>query len=371
MPKTRRLVDAPGSKATSAIVEPDTPAGRAGAVLEGARGLDRELPASALFGFSEAGDARVPLPSAQLCSSSSLSGVERTMLAITAPTGIWVGCSCSTASSVSVTGMSSSRVTRCTTVVSARSIAMIESAWLRIGPTLASPETASCTLRNWAIRPVGGASSTTASYASSRPFCWRRTASYTLPVSSTSRRPGRDRGGEVGRAELVEGPRGETEVVEGLQVLQQRVLGVDRQAVHGTAGRGAGQPRLLGAVQRRPTEQVRDAVPALDLAHQHAAPGRGQRAGQRDGDRRLAGATLAADDVQGVPRQGGRHRPSIAPGRGPGAAHGSSVRRKTGVGLVAAVDRDQVGRQGLHLVGVAESAGEDAAPPGRPPPPAR
>ena len=50
-----------------------------------------------------------------------------------------------------------------TTVVGERSISMIESAWLRIGPIRASPETASCTFRNCEIRPVGGASSTTAS----------------------------------------------------------------------------------------------------------------------------------------------------------------------------------------------------------------
>ena len=41
---------------------------------------------------------------------------------------------------------------------------MTVSAWLRIGPTLASPATSLLTLRNCAIRPVGGASSTTASY---------------------------------------------------------------------------------------------------------------------------------------------------------------------------------------------------------------
>jgi len=41
---------------------------------------------------------------------------------------------------------------------------MIEFAWLWIGPILASPTTSSLTLRKRVIRPVGGASSTTASY---------------------------------------------------------------------------------------------------------------------------------------------------------------------------------------------------------------
>ena len=85
------------------------------------------------------------------------------MFSMTLPIAIRVGASAVTASSVSVTGMSSSSVTRCTTVVGARSTVMIESAWLRIGPIFASPDTASWTLRNWAIRPVGGASRTTAS----------------------------------------------------------------------------------------------------------------------------------------------------------------------------------------------------------------
>ncbi len=40
---------------------------------------------------------------------------------------------------------------------------MIESAWLRIGPTFARPATSSLTLRNRVTRPVGGASSTIAS----------------------------------------------------------------------------------------------------------------------------------------------------------------------------------------------------------------
>ena len=38
------------------------------------------------------------------------------------------------------------------------------SAWVRIGPTFARPASSLLTLRNWAIRPVGGASSTIASY---------------------------------------------------------------------------------------------------------------------------------------------------------------------------------------------------------------
>ncbi len=82
-------------------------------------------------------------PRAAAASWAGTSGLGLTMFSISVPIRMWVGRSASTASSVSVTGMSSSRVTRCTTVVAERSTLMIESAWCRIGPTLASPDTAS------------------------------------------------------------------------------------------------------------------------------------------------------------------------------------------------------------------------------------
>ena len=68
-------------------------------------------------------------------------------------------------SAVSWTGISSSTVTKCTAVRGERNSVIIVSAWCLIGPTLASPASSSLTLRNWVIRPVGGASSTTASYS--------------------------------------------------------------------------------------------------------------------------------------------------------------------------------------------------------------
>ena len=108
---------------------------------------------------------------------------------MTWPTGRFVARSSAMPSIVSCTGISSSTVTRWTWVVWLRIIAMIELAWRRTGPTRASPATSSLTLRNRAMRPVGGASMTTASYANPLPFC-RLAASYTLPVSRTSRTPG-------------------------------------------------------------------------------------------------------------------------------------------------------------------------------------
>ncbi len=97
--------------------------------------------------------------------------------------------SSSTASSVSCTGISSSSVTTCTAVIGERSREETPSLWVLIGPILASRAVSAVTFRKRPIRPVGGASSTTASYAR-RPSADRVVASFTLPVRSTSRRPG-------------------------------------------------------------------------------------------------------------------------------------------------------------------------------------
>ena len=68
-------------------------------------------------------------------------------------------------STVSWTGISSSTVTRWTSVFGERNSVITVSACDLIGPTFASPASSPLTLRNWVMRPVGGASSTMASYA--------------------------------------------------------------------------------------------------------------------------------------------------------------------------------------------------------------
>ena len=90
---------------------------------------------------------------------------------------------------VSWTGISSSRVTRCTAVRGEAMTAITDFAWLWIGPIRAIPATSELTLRNRVIRPVGGASITTASNTG-LPSLVRLTASMALPVSRTSRTPG-------------------------------------------------------------------------------------------------------------------------------------------------------------------------------------
>ena len=221
-----------------------------------------------------------------------------------------MGRSAATASSVSVTGMSSSRVTKCTAVVADRSSRMIESAWLRIGPTLARPATAACTLRNRAIRPVGGASKTTASYALGRFLIFRRTASYTLPVSRTSRSPGAIEVAKSTAPEAVEGPSGNAEVIEGVEILDQRILGVDRQAVNRATCRRTTDSPLLRAGQRGYAEEFGDAAASFDLAEQDSPTAASQCASQAGGHRGFACAALPADDVQGVP--GSHEMPVIA-----------------------------------------------------------
>ncbi len=93
-------------------------------------------------------------------------------------------------STVSCTGISSSRVTRCTAVSGDRSTRITACAWEWIGPNLARPATSELTFRNLVSRPVGGASITIASYARRPSGPLRRAASQALPVSRTSRTPG-------------------------------------------------------------------------------------------------------------------------------------------------------------------------------------
>ena len=82
---------------------------------------------------------------------------------MTAPTGSEAFFSSASASTVSCTGISSSSETTCTAVRWLRSIRVMESAWVRIGPTRATSATSALTLRKRTTRPVGGASRTTAS----------------------------------------------------------------------------------------------------------------------------------------------------------------------------------------------------------------
>ena len=170
-------------------------------------------------------------PRSAAARSSASRSRGRTRFTTTPPTG---SCACRSSampSAVSWTGISSSTVTRCTAVRGERNSVITVSAWLLIGPTLASPASSLLTLRNCVIRPVGGASSTTASY--SDRLLVAAVALHGLEDLAGEQHvadAGRDGGGEVDHAEPVQRPAGAAELVVHREVLQQRRLGVDVQA---------------------------------------------------------------------------------------------------------------------------------------------
>src|SRR5205823_879209 len=134
-----------------------------------------------------------PLAAAARSASPSMAG--RAML-MKMPPGLIAppvrSCRSARPSRVSCTGISSSVVTKCTAVCGDLITRATVSECVFIGPTLARPETSVLTSRKRLIRPVGGASITTAWYTwlSSRRLARRRAASVALPVTSTSDRPG-------------------------------------------------------------------------------------------------------------------------------------------------------------------------------------
>ena len=122
-----------------------------------------------------------------------------------------------------------------------------------------------------------------------------------------------DRGREVDHAEPVQRLAGDAEVVVGLQILHQRVVRIHRQAMYGAAGGCLDQPTFAGIAERIDVEQLGDPLAPFHLAQQHPPTPSGKGTGQRAGNRGLAGAALATDDVQCVPRSVGRGRSQ--PGR--------------------------------------------------------
>jgi hypothetical protein len=169
-----------------------------------------------------------------------------------------------------------------------RSSVITVSAWLRIGPTLARPASSLLTLRNCEMRPVGGVLAPLVAVDRLVDLAGEQ------DVADARR----DRGREVDDTEAVERLAGATEAVVHREVLQQRGLRVDRQRVEVAAVvRPLDDPALLVG-QRRHVEQLRDALPPLDLAEEHGLAPRRQRQGERRRDRGLAGAALAGHDMQ-------------------------------------------------------------------------
>ena len=115
----------------------------------------------------------------------------------------------------------------------------------------------------------------------------------------------RDRRRELDRADAAHRPAGQAEVVEHVEVFEERRLGVDRQRVDLAAAVGGGDLDLLVG-QRRHVEELRNALAPFDFHQQHLAATGGQRQRQRGRDGRLAGAAFAGDEVQTRLGQAGR-----------------------------------------------------------------
>jgi hypothetical protein len=114
--------------------------------------------------------------------------------------------------------------------------------------------------------------------------------------------PGGECGGELDRTHPAQRPARHAEPVEQLEVLQQCRLRVHGERPDLAATRGDRDPALL-VRERRRVEQLRDALPALDLDEQGAPAVRSERQRQRGGHRGLARAALAGHDVQASLRQ--------------------------------------------------------------------
>ena len=244
----------------------------------------------------------------------------RTRLTITAPGRRSAAASSAIVSRVSVTGRSSSSVTRCTAVRGECSRRTTPSLWLWIGPVAREVrhrprdvEEADDAARRRGVEDDG---------VVDRPpgAVLAGDALLGLAREQDVAQPRGQRGGELDGPHAAQRPAGDAEPVEHLQVLQQRRLGIDGQRAHlASAGRDGDLPLLVG--QGRGVEHLRDALPALHLDQQRPAAAGGQRQRQRRGRGRLPGAALARHDVEADRGQrgrpaGGMHRTSLCGARG-------------------------------------------------------
>ena len=224
------------------------------------------------------------------------------MLMTIAPTGRPAACSSATPSVVSCTGISSSRVTRCTAVCGERRTAITLSAWWRIGPTAREPGDLGVDVEEAHDAP--GRRRVQDDRVVRRPHLLLLALDGLDDLAGEQHvaHAGRDRRREVDGAEPLERTAGAAQVVEHLEVLEQGLLGVDGEREHlAAAGRHGDLPLLVR--QRRGVEELGDALPALDLGEQDPAAVGCERECERRRDRRLPGAAFAGDDVQAHPAE--------------------------------------------------------------------
>jgi hypothetical protein len=106
-----------------------------------------------------------------------------------------------------------------------------------------------------------------------------------------------DRRDEVDEAHPAQAAPRHPELVEHLEVFEERLFRVDRERVDLAPVGRDGDP-LLRVRQRRGVEELGDPAAALDLDEQGPPALGGERHRERRGDRRLARAALAGDHVE-------------------------------------------------------------------------
>ena len=233
---------------------------------------------------------------ALVCAVADSSG-RRTWLTTTPPTGRPAARSSRTPSTVSCTGISSSSVTRCTAVEPGRDDLhhRVGLRADRAGP--GEPGHLGVDVEEPGDAPGGRRVHDDGVVDRARRPCLRRTASFALPVSSTSRTPGAMVVAKSIAPILLQRRPGAAQVVEHLEVLDERLLGIDGEREDLAAAGGDGHAPL-GVRQRRDVEDLGEALAALDLDDEHLAPARRQGQRERGGHGGLAGPALAGHDVQ-------------------------------------------------------------------------
>ena len=122
-----------------------------------------------------------------------------------------------------------------------------------------------------------------------------------------------DRRGEIDSTHAAKSRSRAPEVVEDLEVIQECVFGVDSESPD-LASPGSDGDLAFFVRKRWNIEQLSDSLTTLDLHQQCSSTIAGQSHRQRPGNRGLAGASLAGDNVQRHVRpEGGRHRSTLLP----------------------------------------------------------
>ena len=124
---------------------------------------------------------------------------------------------------------------------------------------------------------------------------------------------GCDRGGEIDSTHAAKSGSSAPEVVEDFEVIQECVFGIHGESPD-LASPGSDSDLAFFVRKWRNVKQLSNSLTALDLHQQCSSTIASQSHRQCPGNRGLAGASLAGDDVQRHVRpEGGRHRSTLLP----------------------------------------------------------